>query len=148
MLIIVNLHFLGSRTSKALLILQKYMKSNQFKYPATALLAVFFCVITTQNMFALYKTSLSSKKVFIVQENYKYTQTPVAQHNFTDENVFENETEDESETGFNPLLPVFNCSHCLTSVVFPEKQTIIFPLSPSLITTERPLYSIICSFRI
>lgn len=122
------------------------MKRNYFKYTAVIFVTFIIALILAKNNYVITKGQ--SVKLTIEKTDLTINATPLGNHDFNEEEVFENETEDETETTFNASLPVFNSSCDIVSLVFPSKNSRALSLNKSSFDVHHSLYLAICSFRI
>ncbi|MGZ3864386.1 MAG: hypothetical protein ACXVPN_03715 [Bacteroidia bacterium] len=122
------------------------MKRNYFKYTAIVFFTFIIALISAGNVFSFDKSGYV--KLTIQKSNLTINASPLGHHNFSEENVFEKETEDKTETTFNAALPVFNSDCHVTSHLFPPKQPLNLSSGKSSFDVQHSLYLAICSFRI
>ncbi|HWY37875.1 MAG TPA: hypothetical protein VNY73_04910 [Bacteroidia bacterium] len=111
------------------------------------LFVIFFCAVSTQNIYALCKNSTNVYKGFSVKKRIKFIQTPDTERTYPGDNIFENETEDKTGTGFNASLPVFNAITTFTGLILPLNSVTFSSNDKGLQDIQQPLYLVIRSFR-
>jgi hypothetical protein len=124
------------------------MKRNLFSHIPIIFIVLIFCTFSFIRLNASTKNSNLSFYSELMQKHIKSVHTPDSKFNLPLESLFENETEDETESEFNAALPILSLCQDSPLFFFALKSVEHSFADQHSKSTQSLLYLIVCSIRV
>ena len=124
------------------------MKRNLFNHIPVTVLVLVLCTFSFLRMNSSNQKFNPALYAELTQQQEKSIHKPDVGFATSFENLFEEQTEDETETEFNAALPILNLSQHISDLLFSVRSLASSFTYQQTVSTQAPLFLVVRSIRI